>query len=852
MRTLLKKHNETAYKKVMKAFKTSRMTCVCHPTGTGKSYIAAAVCESFDKVLILAPNDFVLDQVHDVLAWKKNVTYHNYPWLIHNIYDVTEQYDLIILDEFHRAGADEWGAAVQLLIDTQPQAKVLGTTATPVRHLDGNRNMADELFAGNVASELTLGEAMSRGYLPIPTYVTGLYDFTNTVADIENKIKNAVRISDKEKASRLERLKIADEEWQKSIGMPVILRKHIDPATKRVIVFCSDVATMESMSQTVERWFRQAGIKVHSVLSIHNKMTDAQQKQAMADFESDDGKGCRIMMSVNILNEGVHVPRVGAVLMLRSTESRILFLQQMGRCLTAANTERPIILDMVDNIKTVDAIHGLRRDFETAEQKRAEEDGSQPRELRIKDYTKSVKELISILRRGTMTRQYLTIEEIAQEIMEFVVIYDRLPKKGAMSSKYERLLVARMQQHKDELMQIDEYRKMIEEFRERDRITFDKYYADVLAFCEVHKVLPQGKSDDKEERSAFFKLKWMRTNFPEDKRLRQLKRMYCRCFLLDDEEICYRVGILIDFIKTNDRQPNYSHGDEEKKLCGWLGTFKDKYTEHPLTQDLFALLDERRKDAEAEHKCLVKRYCVFCEKNKRLPSCHSKDKEEAKLANAYSSRIAMRKDPDVIKAHDRYKKQPVLLVDKKKILEKHLKTTGGRLAINSASQEVKMAWKYVCRVDKDYAAAIKEKYAYGYVLTEDDIQSRIALARQFVAVHQHRPRTSANRETDEEEYLLAKRLQSLFKQHPTHPDVIKLKAELNALPMPECHIKRYTDAQNKCRGRAARDYNYKVVPKNECTDDNRYVIFYTPETERAEIFENRCREAGLEIKEWKE
>lgn len=850
MRTVLKRHNEIAYKKVMAALETGRMTCVCHPTGTGKSYIAAAVAESFGKVLILAPNDFVLDQVHDVLAWKKGVTYHNYPWLIHNIYDVTEQYDLIILDEFHRAGAPEWGAAIGLLIDTQPQAKVLGTTATPMRHLDGNRNMADELFAGNVASELTLGEAMSRGYLPIPTYVTGLYDFASTVADIEDKIKNATRISDKEKASRLERLKIADEEWQKSIGMPVILRKHIDPATKRIIVFCSDIETIGKMSQTVGDWFRQAGIKVHSVLSMHSKMTNSQQKQAMADFESDDGDGCRIMMSVDILNEGVHVPRVGAVLMLRSTESRILFLQQMGRCLTAANTERPVILDMVDNIKTVDAIHGLRLDFETAEQKRLKEEGGLPRELYIKDYTKSVKELVAILRRGTMTRQYLTIEEIAQEVLEFVAVYDRLPKKGVHSTKYERLLVARMTQHKDELMQIGEYRQMIEEYRERDRITFDKYYADVLAFCEAHKRLPQGNSEDKEERSTFFKLKWMRTNFPENERLRLLKRTYCRCFLLDDEEIRYRVDKLIDFIKANDRQPSNRHDGEEKKLCGWLGSF-DRYKEHPLTQDLFALLDERRKAAQAKRERLAERYCAFCKKNKRLPSRFSKDAEEVELCKAYGELVSLRRDPAVKKAHDKYKTQPVSLARQKRILARHLKTTDGKLSVNSASKEVRNAWLYIRRVAPDYADAIRKKYAYGRIITEKDVQSRIAATRQFVAIHHRRPSMNKSK-ADEDEYLLAKRLQSMIQLRRDHPDVIQLRKELEALPKPECHTKRFTDAQNRCRFNAIHTHNYKVVPKNDCTDDNRYVIFYTPETKRKDKFENTCREAGLEIKEWKE
>ena len=67
MRIQLLKHNKIAYNKVMKAFEQSQRTCVVHPTGTGKSYLIAAVSERFKNVLILGPNVFVLDQVQDVL-----------------------------------------------------------------------------------------------------------------------------------------------------------------------------------------------------------------------------------------------------------------------------------------------------------------------------------------------------------------------------------------------------------------------------------------------------------------------------------------------------------------------------------------------------------------------------------------------------------------------------------------------------------------------------------------------------------------------------------------------------------------------------------------------------------------
>lgn len=79
MRTLLLNHNKAAYQKVVKAFETANRTCVVHPTGTGKSYLIAAVSENYKNVLILGPNVFVLDQVRDVIQWRDHgVEYMTY------------------------------------------------------------------------------------------------------------------------------------------------------------------------------------------------------------------------------------------------------------------------------------------------------------------------------------------------------------------------------------------------------------------------------------------------------------------------------------------------------------------------------------------------------------------------------------------------------------------------------------------------------------------------------------------------------------------------------------------------------------------------------------------------------
>lgn len=155
--TNLYPHNQKAYEAVIEHFKTHNTACIVHATGTGKAYISAAVAEHYNNVLVIAPADFILNETRNLIGEK--AAYRTYQYLAKNIDDLPSGFDLIVFDEFHRAGATQWGVAVDKLIEVNPTAKLFGTTATEVRYLDDNRNMADELFEGNVVSRLDLAEA---------------------------------------------------------------------------------------------------------------------------------------------------------------------------------------------------------------------------------------------------------------------------------------------------------------------------------------------------------------------------------------------------------------------------------------------------------------------------------------------------------------------------------------------------------------------------------------------------------------------------------------------------------------------------------------------------------------------
>ena len=81
-----------------------------------------------------------------------------------------------------------WGTSVQTLLSSHPHVPVLGLSATAIRYLDNQRDMADELFDGNIASEMTLGEAIVRGILNPPKYVLSVFSYQKDLEKYQRKI----------------------------------------------------------------------------------------------------------------------------------------------------------------------------------------------------------------------------------------------------------------------------------------------------------------------------------------------------------------------------------------------------------------------------------------------------------------------------------------------------------------------------------------------------------------------------------------------------------------------------------------------------------------------------------------
>ena len=901
MRTNLYSHNKTAYQKVMRAFETTDRTCVVHPTGTGKSYLIAAVSENFKKVLILGPNTFVLDQVHSVLKWRKRgVEYMTYQTL-----NLTENphtdYDLICLDEFHRTGAPEWGAAVDRLLELNTEAKVFGTTATHIRYLDNERNMADEIFHGNIASHITIAEAWNQNILPIPRYVSGLFRWDRTVSEAQERIERSRSLTDKEKRQRIFRLTNAHLHWELSYGMPAILRKHLDKDARRVIVFCGNIESLEQMRQKVVDWFREAGFTIVSTCIMHSDLTDRDQREQMGRFEDDtDGKGVKLIFSVNMLNEGIHVPNVNAVLMLRTTSSRIIYMQQMGRCLTAANTAKPLVLDMVDNITTTTAIKDLQDEFDTLEIPQAESEGREPRKFEVKDYTLGVRDLIEKLVQDTYTLEErlqiidafvdqhgrlpkasehdtyrhwaflytyhrdhtevqalmkrflkgLTLDELKQRIRIFVKDNDRWPKRYIKSyspSKEERSLSNYFDKYRDELLKDDDFRRLYEYYRDKDKPTFDKRYAIAIGFCQRYDRLPMlpikkelRESVTDEKRQAANSWAWLRNNFPNDERVKAISQEYGRKSLRENE-IKRRVKLLTEFINEKQRQPNTFYPDEVQ-LQGYMNRLRlPPYNEREDVKELIRLADSVKREVEDADE-LLDEYIRFCETNKKIPSRHSKDAYEVGLYKRVEHRKAVTDNLRYLAVREKYKKRRMSQEDERRIVIEHCEQTGRRPSRQTSSAEVFRAWQNIKRTDKDFAKEIQDKYPAVIVWSDEDTERYAEQMMNFVREHNRRPNVRLDN------HRMCNILGTLLKAKGDHPAVVILKELLAKLPPPSHAPKYYNIQQHDCRSRAEK-HGYITVKDRGADPDTRYVIFFTVGTKRNEKYEQKCVKAGLEIKE---
>ena len=346
-------HNKETYEKITECFNTQNKVAVIQPTGTGKSFLILKMIEDYqdENIIVLTASNAIKNQLYDYAVANhcddifKNVevfTYTKFLYLDNRVIKKLEA-DKIIIDEFHRTGAASWYKKVNVLLESHPDSKVLGLSATPIRYLDNARNMVEEIFDGNIANTITLGEAVYKGILPTFKYITACYNHNDT----DYILQNIKRIPDRKKrAEKLKQYKEFIHNIDKGNNMEKIFKENIKDSSSKFIVFCATIAHTKMCAKHLKQWFDNIGMNTHIYISTSK---DSDMDQQLEDFIADDSDNIKLLLSVNRFNEGLHVKDINGIIMMRPTQSPIMYLQQLGRALSSSSKETPLILDLVNN-----------------------------------------------------------------------------------------------------------------------------------------------------------------------------------------------------------------------------------------------------------------------------------------------------------------------------------------------------------------------------------------------------------------------------------------------------------------------------------------------------------------------
>ena len=473
---ILKPHNKEVHIKVKEKLKKERYAAVIQPTGTGKSYIALKLIEETDgNSIYVAPSNLIINQIKETIeeARKrgeltkeeyqkfKKVKFTTYSKLMNEKFEEENQYSLIILDEFHRCGAPQWQKGVKRLLENNKKAKVLGLTATPIRATDG-KDMAKELFLGNVASEMYLEEAVARGIINPGKYITAVYSFIGTINELESKVEK-IRNKDLKEELR-KKIKKAKDLVGKTEGFREIIRKYIGKESGKsdgkYIVFCKNIKDMHKKMIELKTILEdEENLKLYAISS---RKRETLNEKTLQDFRNSN-EGINLLFTVDKLNEGIHIDGIDGVIMLRQTESPIVYMQQLGRALSVGNKGIPLILDLVNNIENSNYIY---RFVERVEEVRKKENRNDDKDEKEKQEGQSKEEEVS---------DTITVIELQREIKDVLEsINEKLNRDMSIGEIIDNYIKHCKDENQENLPEVKKYEIIIRRAKKNGELTLEQ------------------------------------------------------------------------------------------------------------------------------------------------------------------------------------------------------------------------------------------------------------------------------------------------------------------------------------------------------------------------------------------
>lgn len=353
--TLLNKHHQCA---------------LIRGTGFGKTWTCTEIAHNYGKVLFLYPADIIMntakevmgsiieeeldlddDEVKEIIESKiaENVTFMSYCKFarlsIDEITNLAKNYDLIVADECHRLGGPKTKQNYRILIDVIKKNKFsthrLITTATPFRTNEDFDVIAE--FAGGVTPfAFTISDMIKNGFMKCPIYACGIYSDHFTNKKLDRGLMTSFMLEHHKIFNPPEKIKYVNEKYLDAEQLDSML----------FICFYANSIQLHDLKDEVGSWFHEA----HPDHHIHNIIVSSEKREYHKNVHKllklkRKHNSIILIHAIDMLNLGYHIKDITGVVMLRNTDSHIIYTQQAGRVYdTILSTKNRIIYDFMDNL----------------------------------------------------------------------------------------------------------------------------------------------------------------------------------------------------------------------------------------------------------------------------------------------------------------------------------------------------------------------------------------------------------------------------------------------------------------------------------------------------------------------
>ncbi|CAM3187044.1 DEAD/DEAH box helicase [Filibacter tadaridae] len=315
---------------------------VISATGTGKTYLSAFDVRSFapkrmlfivhrEQILNKAKEDFhrILGGIDEEFGLYVGASKQlDKKYLFASIQTLSKQenlnqfdprdFDYILIDEVHKAGA----ASYQRVINYFKPQFLMGMTATPERTDEFN---IYSLFDYNIAYEIRLQEALEEDML-CPFHYFGVTDLELDGESVDDTAVFTKLVTDKRVNHIIEKINYYGFSGEKVKGL----------------MFCSRKAEARELSIALNK-------KGFRTVALTGDDSPEERERRITQLENGF---LDYILTVDIFNEGIDIPSINQVVMLRQTQSSIIFIQQLGRGLRKHNSKNYVtIIDFIGNYK---------------------------------------------------------------------------------------------------------------------------------------------------------------------------------------------------------------------------------------------------------------------------------------------------------------------------------------------------------------------------------------------------------------------------------------------------------------------------------------------------------------------